>query len=272
MIDFFIIAFYCKDAASVKRNGERTAFLKHIYSKGGPAFMPFPVVHLRVAGIIAQKLRLSDGDASLFLLGSLAPDGVHYREGLVGAAFNDIGAVKKTSHLCPVSDERWGEVTDHDGWLAEVNRFYPIPREGADAPHDFLALGYAVHVLTDMYNNMTLWVRYRTRFPEEAAKGYNSGYHRDLAAIDLHLYQEREARRILRLLPMAKPRDFLGRVTADEINAIRRSLYNEDTGAYNGYVNRPPADTAANRFITLGQVRDFIGEATEFARSRLSVL
>jgi hypothetical protein len=61
--------------------------------------MSFPVTHLRAADIVARSLHLSDGDAALLLLGSHAPDGVHYRKGLLGAAMADIGAIKKVSHL-----------------------------------------------------------------------------------------------------------------------------------------------------------------------------
>jgi hypothetical protein len=221
---------------------------------------------LRVADLAALSLNLSDEETALFLLGSLAPDGVHFREGLFGAAMDKIGAIKKTSHLCPVSDEKWGWVTDNNGWIAEVIRFRQ------NHPNDPLALGYAVHVLTDIYNNMTLWVSYRAGFQDEAAKGYAGGYYNELASIDLKLYQEPETERILRLLAAAAARDFPGLVAATEIHAIRDGLFKESNGPYNTYANRPPAGVSDHRFITFEQIKTFINDAAAFALSNLFML
>ena len=219
--------------------------------------MSFPITHLRVADIVAQSLKLDDEQGADLLLGSLAPDGVHYRAGLHGDAMHDIGAMKKISHLCPVSEERWGQVTDNENWLAEVKQF--LHKET-----DYLAIGYAVHVLTDLFNNMTLWHNFRTHYPDEAAKGYASVYYRELPLLDLELYQQKETRRILRLLPLAVPRDFPGRVNAEEIAAIRASIFAKKSGSYQAYVNQPPADTSGNRLITSGMMRDFVDSAVAF--------
>jgi hypothetical protein len=228
--------------------------------------MSFPITHLRVADIVTQKLSLSDEQTALLLLGSLAPDGVHYRPGLVGASKFEIGETKKISHLCPKSDEPWGQITDNIGWMAEVDRLCPnhLP--------DFLVLGYTVHVLTDIYNNMTIWKDFSTLHPGEAVKGYKNDYTRDMAALDLQLYQEPETGRIIKLLPLAEARDFPGWVSATEIDAIRNSILYEGNSTYTSYVNRPAADTSGNRFVTYAQIKGFITEATAFALKHLPVL
>jgi len=227
--------------------------------------MSFPITHLRVADLVALKLNLPDPDAATFLLGALAPDGVHYRPGLVGASQPNIGATKKASHLCPPGDEPWGQVTDNAGWVAEVQSFL------RQHPGDLLAAGYAVHVLTDIYTNISIWIDFRKNFPEEAAKGYKSEYYREMADIDLFFYQEAASERMLRLLPTATARDFPGRVTAEEIHAIRDSLFAEYNETYTTYLNQPPADPVGNKIVTLAQMQRFLEEAAVFSLARIYV-
>jgi hypothetical protein len=228
--------------------------------------MPFPVAHLRVADLAVRALKLNDEQTAALLLGSLAPDGVHYRAGLVGASQLDIGAAKKHSHLCPQSDERWGQVTDNEGWVAEVKRFYQGQR------HCMLSVGYAVHVLTDIYNNMTLWKDFCVNHPSEAAKGYKSDYYHEMGAADLQLYQEAETKRLLSLLAQTTSQSIPNRVTAEEIAAIRDGILMECDTVYTSYVNRPPADTSANCFVTFKQIKNFVEAAAVFALQHLAVL
>jgi hypothetical protein len=233
--------------------------LRLFYSFGG--CMPFPVTHLRVADDVSRFLLLDDERAAAVLLGSLAPDGVHYRAGLAGAAMNEIGAIKKMSHLCPVSDERWGQVTDNEGWLAEVKRLMPTLYRDKN---DDLAMGYVIHVLTDLYCNLTIWKDYRANYPEEAAKGYASTYYREIPLLDLELYQQKEMGRILQLLPLAAARDFPGRVSAAEIDAIRGSIFAEKNAHYSVYVGQPTADTSGNRIVTSAMMGEFVRGAVGF--------
>jgi hypothetical protein len=235
--------------------------------------MPFPITHLRVADKVARLLDYSGDNekTALMLLGCLAPDGVHYRRGLVGASQKDIGATKKNSHLCPKSDEPWGKVTDNDGWITEANNAVK------KYLHDPFVIGYAVHVFTDIYTNLTIWKNFCKNHPHEAAKAYKSGYYNEMGKLDLFLYQEPESEGIIRLLSLVKADDsslkFIpDRVTKEEVNAIRNSILYEGNGIYTTYINRPPADTSANYLVTLTQIKDFIEEAAAFAFGHLSVL
>lgn len=263
--------------------------------------MPFPVTHLRVADRVAREIGLNEDDTAALLLGALAPDGVHYRAGFSGASQRDIGAAKKASHLCPPGDEPWGQVSDNDGWLTEVKKFLLVEQaipaygkktgkdlsginlsgkniskessdidlSGKNTGNDFLSLGYAVHVLTDLYNNMTLWKNFRTNHPEEAAKGYASAYYREIPELDLELYQQEKMTHILQLLPRAVPRDFPGRVTAEEIAAIRAGIFAEESAYLSTYVGKPPADTSANRLVTSAMMREFVEGAVAFVLDTL---
>ena len=214
--------------------------------------MAFPITHLLVADALLHRRPRSDTDAAQFLLGALAPDAVHYREGFAGAEMKNIGAAKKITHLCPVSDERWGAVTDNEGWIKCI-------RNWACSIAGPAAEGYAVHTLTDCYNNLTLWHRFRTRHPAEAAKGYASGYYRDLQEIDLRLYLAHvKGSRIERLLAMAEPCDMPGLVSAEEVRAIRDNIL------YENYKGRVPAASHEYTFVTYDETLEYIAKTADF--------
>jgi len=229
--------------------------------------MAFPMVHLRVAYGVALALGLNEDDTSAVLLGALAPDGVHFRPRFNNATQSGIGAAKKLSHLCPPGSEPWGQVTDNDGWVAEALRLHYV-WQGYDTS-DYLALGYVTHVLTDIYNNITIWHDYRTAFPMEAAKGYASEYYAGLSALDLALYHEAETGRIMHLLPMATPRDFAGRVTAIEIEAIRAGLFSRSNGNFTVYIDSTAPDVSAFMYVTFDQIKQFVTNAKDFVLSKI---
>ena len=219
--------------------------------------MAFPLTHLLVAEELLSRRPRSDSDAALFLLGSIAPDGVHYRKDFVGAEQHNIGPSKKITHLCPVSDERWGAVTDNEGWVRCVQDF-------AKAHTGPLAEGYAVHALTDIYNNMTLWKRFSTQHPDEAAKGYKSAYYSDLRDIDLRLYRTHaKVARIEALLAQAQASDMPGLVSAAEISAIRDNIL------YEYFEGHWPVDGYEYRFVSYDETLEFIQGTADFVENVL---
>jgi len=213
--------------------------------------MAFPITHLLVAEALLARQPRPPEDAAQFMLGALAPDAIHYRAEFVNAGMKNIGHAKKITHLCPVSDERWGAVTDNDGWVKCVYDW----KKCNTGP---LADGYAAHVLTDLYNNMTLWEQFRTSHPEEAAKGYSSAYYQDLQEIDLRLYLSQvKDSQVEQLLAMAKPHDMPGLVSAEEIGAIRDNIL------YENYKGRTLDASHKYSFMTYDITQDFINDAAE---------
>ncbi|MCL2356357.1 MAG: hypothetical protein FWC70_04235 [Defluviitaleaceae bacterium] len=229
--------------------------------------MAFPLTHLCVAQKILQKSIGTDSFFSWrnqlcnaqFLLGSIAPDAVHYR-----AEFTDkksIGATKKITHLCPVSDERWGHVTDNDGWIECAKKFLRTP--GIPSP-SFVA-GYVTHCLTDLWNNKTIWDEFRTNHPEEAAKGYASEYYNELHNIDAQLWFEYpDVAEIMQTLAKSTPEGISGLVSADEVAAIRDNLLHEH------FKNAAYEKGREYKFVTYEDTLKFIDDAAEFTFSILS--
>ena len=214
--------------------------------------MAFPLTHLIVAHRIAIETDMADpGD---FLLGSIAPDAVHFRRSFEKASMAEIGQAKKTSHLCPVSDELWGRVTDNDGWLRSIFEFLEVRTP--------FRLGYAVHALTDLYNNKTLWDGFRKNHPVEAAKGYKSGYYDDMRHIDALLKAETGVTGpICGILAKAAPQGISGLVSSDEVGAIKESILQDCQSAPS---LSPAAKKRSANFVSYDDMQAFISDAWEF--------
>lgn len=221
--------------------------------------MPFPLTHLLVADELLTRNPRPDEDSALFILGSLAPDAVHYRKTLPNSNdMSGIGPMKKITHLCPISDEPWGKVTDNEGWIKSVKIF----AKNNPGP---LAEGYAVHALTDIYNNMTMWASFRTNHPQEAAKGYKSDYYRDLRNIDARLSIELKPQitKIFRILAEAKAHGMPGLVSADEIHSIQENILTE-------HIAKLPTPNHDYTFVTYDETLDFIQKAADFVTKELT--
>lgn len=109
--------------------------------------MSYPMVHLKIAyGLLVrddgERIKRS-GD---FLLGSVAPDAVHFHDSY------DV-SLKERSHIWKFGP-RWGLTLDSEGWRDAIRKFW---RENRDAVNrDFLA-GYCAHLLTDWENDRRIW-------------------------------------------------------------------------------------------------------------------
>jgi len=212
--------------------------------------MSFPLTHL----LVAEELltRRPREDEAQYLLGAIAPDGVHYRKN-ISHEKGALGPAKKIAHLCPVSEELWGYVTDNDGWVECISAF---TRKNISS----LAAGYATHCLTDLYNNKTLWTRFRTSSPEEAAKGYQSRYYDDLRNIDTRLYLDLapKVERIWSLLAASTPTEMPGLVSTQEIADIKENILYQQ---YKGPLETPSQEYS---FITYEESLEFIQKAADF--------
>ena len=181
--------------------------------------MAFPLTHLWVAKLVLDKIPYPNPE--LFLLGSIAPDAIHYREGFAGVTMGDIGPAKAITHLYPPGGEKWGHIKNVDGWMECTLAFL------RSNPNDDFAAGYAVHILTDMYTYKTSWNDFRTNWPEEFSKGYASGYYTDLRKIDNRIYNEFFKNSDIRmLLESAKPKDIPEFISKAELEAIQNNLLN----------------------------------------------
>ncbi|MCL1878214.1 MAG: hypothetical protein FWF80_05105 [Defluviitaleaceae bacterium] len=216
--------------------------------------MAFPLTHLCIAWHAKEIV----SDVAQFLLGSIAPDAVHYRAEFTGAGQSNIGATKKITHLCPISDERWGQVTDNDGWVKCIKNFL------SENPKSDFAAGYAAHCLADLWNNKTIWNDFRTRHPKEAAKGYASDYYNDLRNIDAQLYFEnKDVEKIMQTLKAASPDEIPGIIFAKEVDAIKNNIL------YEHFADVVFDANYNYQFVTYEDTLNYIQSAAEFVRQNL---
>jgi len=210
--------------------------------------MPFAMTHLIIAdrlyGIFGQHI----DDQPQFMLGSVAPDAVHNRAEYVSD-------FKKASHLC-VGDEKWGYLTNTGEWTANVVRF---AREHIGSGDKDFILGYCAHILSDIYNNMTEWIPFKARFPDEAAKGYGNAHHQDSNRIDIELSLTHGDRdRFRQDLSLSKGVDLPGVIYSSEIEKQKDNILNV------WYAGKERPDLSANRIVTYESMMKFIDGAVGF--------
>ena len=172
--------------------------------------MPFPMIHLCIAKkILNATLRISKPYE--FLLGSIAPDSVHFRP-------NYNSEMKKISHLC-VGDEKWGLVSNNSEWYINVLKFLELNKQSKNI--DFI-LGYCSHILADIRNNIVIWTPFRIEHCDDLDKGIGSQYHKEAAEVDFELFRTHMERdTIWELLKQSKGIDIDGLVNAIDINKLK---------------------------------------------------
>jgi hypothetical protein len=195
--------------------------------------VPLPMVHLAVAVRLCEAWRREASPA--FLLGTLAPDAIHMRP-------ETTREDKSRVHLHAAITK--------DGLLA-VRRLYEALIAADPALQD-LALGYAVHLLTD-----ALWVE-RVFYPFRAALGLPQEeerkiYYQETDEVDRLLFEGAPWRpSVWRALAAAQPADVPGLLSADEIGRWRdRTL---------AWFDDLPAAPAPPRYLTYARILAFVGE------------
>lgn len=211
--------------------------------------MPFPMTHLIIARNILNATSQIKNPAQ-FMLGSIAPDAVHFRPDFESD-------MKKVSHLV-VGEARWGWVTDNAGWRENVLTFLDLMK---DEDPDFI-LGYCAHILADIKHNVEIWTPFRIEHEHELKSGQGSALHREAVEVDFELYRTCPDRpKMWGLLERARPIDIPGIVEASDIERARAHLL------YKQYEGRQPVDMSGYKHVTVKTMIDLIEEAwLEIAR------
>lgn len=213
--------------------------------------MSYAMIHLIVAqNILKSTKRIKNEEA--FMLGAVAPDSVHYR--------NDYHkGMKFNSHLC-VGDEEWGSITNNDEWQENVSEFMTTMTSREDV--DFL-YGYCVHILTDIHNNINVWMPFKERILNDDTPGIGKKYQIESNAIDLVLYQQEGTEDIWRLLRNALAQNVGNLVHEAEVESLKTDILT------NRFANRIADDVLKHRYVTVVETGDFIETATQFVKDVL---
>jgi hypothetical protein len=210
------------------------------------------MIHLYVAKQIADMHPQLINSLPQYYLGVLSPDSVHFRSDFKP---ND----KNTSHLT-AGDERWGETTKTDEWLANVLSF--LSRYENTDNWDF-AFGYAVHILVDLCNNIHVFMGLRLQGKVDMDSYYDGTFHREQAAIDLLLAREFPYKdEIWALLEKAEPLTIPGIVYADDVEKIKENILHIQ------YADMS-SEVTGNEIFTYDDSKALIEKAVAFTAEKL---
>lgn len=209
--------------------------------------MPLPMVHIAVAREVALHLNWTASGA--YCLGSISPDAVHMRTPYERQ-------FKADSHLC---EEKSGSFSK-DVWCANALSAYK--KCGTD---DF-GRGYIVHVLTDIFWNVTLEKQIRDRWTADPAPVQERGpaYYNDTDILDIMLYQNQPWRPdVFAYMAAAEAKPFFALVSDAETDAWRvRTL--------NWYDAHKIEDYLPLRYASYEEVEQFICDAARWVAERLA--
>lgn len=199
--------------------------------------MALPMVHLGAAEAAREQLKIQNLPA--YYLGAIAPDGVHMLEGYTSE-------VKDRSHLGTRRSCDTGPVA---AFLQRLPEF---------ADQDY-ALGYAVHILTDIAWKGSVYAEFRQRYQADLSPALerSKAYYSDTDQIDLELYRTWEEReriwQALRPAQACELPDILPKQAAELWNARTLEWYSEPRHYENPI-----------RYMTLNEVMGFMDRTGKF--------
>ena len=215
--------------------------------------MPLPMVHLSVAKKLTDT-GFPINDLSMFFLGSISPDAIHMRQGIEqqGIARQS----KMITHLLPLGKERAD--IEESAYIKIVNEFIRANQCTTNqivVNRDFL-LGYAVHVLTDVYWENSIWRKFKEEYEKSGVpiEGQRKAYYSDTDIIDYILYKEAPwQNNIWQHLQNSKYFDFLDLLSAKEIELWSERVLNFYDSPENQYKFK-----GESKFITQSDIESFV--------------
>ena len=209
--------------------------------------MPFPISHLMIGYEIMQQTDRIKNPYE-FMLGSIAPDAVHHRPDFERS-------LKSKSHLC-VGEEPWGMVTRNEWWHQNILDFLEANKNHPNI--DFI-YGYCAHVLTDLQNNIKIWIPFRTNNGFTVGKGLSSRYHEESDKIDLELYHRPSRVEIWEILNRNDAVDcsMTDAFEYEDLEKIKNHLLTVQ------YVGRERQSLVGNTYVTMEVIDRFIEEAVQ---------
>jgi len=210
--------------------------------------MPFPMTHLIIADNLSVIFSKHIKNLPQFYLGNIAPNSVHNRN-------NYISDYKKDSHLC-VGDQKWGMITNNDEWKNNVINFLSNHKNSEN--YDFI-VGYCCHILSDIYQNIALFIPFKQKYADEIEKGIFNLVIRETNMIDIELALTHKKRSFYWLnIKQSTGVDLTDIIYASEIEKQKDNILNK------WYKGKERQDLTANKFVTIESITEFIKEAVGF--------
>lgn len=208
--------------------------------------MPYPMIHMEIACRLLDKLTWIEAPGD-FILGSAAPDSVHFRQGYEVR-------MKEASHLWNCGP-RWGMTTESEKWKQNIIQFWETHKN--DENRDFYA-GYCVHILTDWLNDLRIWSPFRDGMEGGSDVEMYVRYYEEAHGIDQWLYHTSgNTEKIWMLLEKGVGRTIAGCALAEDIKRQQSSLLTEQ------FASKAAPDVQGYYYCTEKVIRSFIEECVE---------
>ena len=182
--------------------------------------MSFQMTHMEIAYKVAGRLSLGE-ERKQFILGSVAPDSVHFRDDFVIEH-------KIHSHLFEECGE-WSDTQDYERWMQNIGDFWDKYGEGeTDKMRRAFILGICAHCVTDYCNDLYIWrALEREYIPPMTREDFRSEYYPEARDVDKWLFQESpNAKEIVALLEASDEMDFYDYIRAIDQVKMKDHLIN----------------------------------------------
>ncbi|WP_050008155.1 inositol monophosphatase family protein [Butyrivibrio sp. WCE2006] len=208
------------------------------------------ITHMEIARRLIDKLGIDEGKEE-FILGSVAPDSVHFDE--------DYLSKKIHSHLFENCGP-WGDTQNYDNWIENIRTFWTgyVVNEKNSIQRSFY-IGIVVHCLTDYWNDLLIWRALQKKMiPPMTYDGFKEAYSPESNRIDRWLYQNIEsADQIMNLLENSHETDFEDYLKAACITKMKRHLIDVQ------YNLPDPIDVSGHKFYKSDMMLKFVSEVPD---------
>lgn len=217
--------------------------------------MSYQMTHLEVAYRLLDKYKWIEARPD-FLLGSIAPDAVHFYE-------EYHRNLKEQSHLWDCGP-RWGITLDSDKWKRNVLDFWNMHK--TDSNRDYIA-GYCVHILTDWLNDIKIWSPFRNEnMQDEDVDAIYQIYGQEAYKGDQWLFHKsNNSEKIISLLAESRVYSIENCVLQKDVETQKKYILSEQ------YKNKGDYDISGHRYCTETVITSFIDECVEILKNILVV-
>ena len=208
------------------------------------------IAHMEVAYRLAERMGIDEYRAE-FILGSIAPDSVHFEE--------DYLDKKIHSHIFENCGP-WGDTQDYEQWITNIKSFWDkyVASEDDKKKKAYL-MGICVHCLTDYWNDLLIWRALQKKMiPPMTYEGFKEEYYPESRRIDKWLYQNSPIKtELFKLLDEAEEMDFEDYVTAENQAKMKNHLKNTQ------YNFKETIDVSGHKYFTSDMALWFLDESAD---------
>ena len=217
--------------------------------------MPYPMIHLEVAYRLSEQYDRIEKKGD-FLLGSVAPDAVHFHENY------DVHN-KEISHVWNCGPI-WGVTMESEKWKDNIRAFWKQNKD--DPKRDFIA-GYCVHLYTDWLNDLRMWSPFRIKIVQggDYEEVYSqSKYREEGDGFDKWLYRNgAHTKEIWEHLSEGQIYDLPGYILAEDLARQKESLLTVQ------YADEKDYDISKYEYYTKEIIDPFIEESVELIKTEM---